>query len=141
MVRKGQLRTTCARAGCSLSHSVLHYHAFGDYCEREGHGEFVRWQRQARGTLKQIVVPVKDDATGQIKVPEPETIGEYVMVMATGDTEARPKGGTEEYRTAWHHAREHAHFKLNEGAHARARRVCGQAVSVREHREGEGGAK
>lgn len=68
--------------------------------EQEGHGEFVRWQRQAQGTLKQIVVPVRDEATKQIKVPEPETFGEYFMVMAVGDTDARPKGGTEEYRTS-----------------------------------------
>ena len=92
---------------------------FGDYCEQEGHGEFVRWQRQTRGTLKQIVVPVIDDDSGQIKVPAPETIGEYVMVMATGDTEARPKGGTAEYRTDWHHARERAHFKLKPREHGR----------------------
>ena len=110
---------------------------FGDYCEQEGHGEFVRWEKQSRGTLAQIVVPVRNEATGQMKVPEPETIGEYMMVMAVGDTEARPKGGTAEYRNAWHHARQQAHFKLKrEAAEARVRRVRGQAASVREHGEG-----
>jgi len=34
---------------------------FGDYCEQEGHGEFVRWEKQSRGTLAQIVVPVRNE--------------------------------------------------------------------------------
>ena len=98
-------------AGGTVKYRMGQVGMFGDYCEREGHGEFIRWQRQLRGTLKHIVVPVRDEATQQIKVPEPETLGEYFMVMAIGDMEARPKGGTEEYHMAWHHAREHAHFK------------------------------
>ena len=41
------------------------------------------------------------------------------MVMAIGDTTARPKGGTAQYRSAWHHATEHAHFKLKPRDHGR----------------------
>ena len=92
---------------------------WGDYCEREGHGKFVDWQRKGSGTLKTVVVPVRDAATGQIKVPDTECIAEYIMVMAIGDTKARPKGGTAAYRTAWHHAKEHAHFKLKRREHGR----------------------
>ena len=33
---------------------------WGDYCEREGHGKFVEWQRKESGTLKKIVVPEKN---------------------------------------------------------------------------------
>jgi len=33
---------------------------WGDYCEREGHGKYVEWQRKASGTLKTVVVPVRD---------------------------------------------------------------------------------
>ena len=52
------------------------------------------------------VVPVVDAVTGQMKVPDAEAVAEYIMVMAIGDTEARPKGGTLEYRSAWHHAKQ-----------------------------------
>ena len=92
---------------------------WGDYCEREGHGEFVKWERKSSGTLRKFVVPVRDAATGQIKVPDAECIAEYIMVMAIGDTKARPKGGTAEYRVAWHHGSEHAHFKLRAREHGR----------------------
>ena len=93
---------------------------WGDYCEREGHGKYVEWQRtKAPGTLKKIVVPVCDASTGQIKVPDAECIAEYIMVMAIGDTKARPKGGTAEYRSVWHHGSEHAHFKLRAREHGR----------------------
>ena len=40
---------------------------WGDYCEREGHGKFVEWERKAAGTLKKIVVPVPEVPTGQVK--------------------------------------------------------------------------
>ena len=43
---------------------------WGEYCEREGHGKFVEWQRKAVGTLKKVVVPVHDAATGQMRVPD-----------------------------------------------------------------------
>ena len=92
---------------------------WGDYCKREGHGTFVEWQRQEKGTLKKILVPVRDASSGQMKVPDPECIAEYVMVMAIGDTKARPKGGTAEYRAAWHHGSQHAHFKLRAREHGR----------------------
>ncbi len=94
---------------------------FGDYCEQEGHGVFVRWQRQPtrrtgrRGTLKQIVVPVRDEATKQIKVPEPETTGEYLMVMAVGDTET-PRTGPwcerSHTHTPDHHSGNHTYMLL-----------------------------
>ena len=61
---------------------------WGDYCECEGHGQFVKWERKASGTLKKVVVPIRDAATGQIKVPDAECIAEYIMVMAIGDTKA-----------------------------------------------------
>ena len=38
--------------------------------------------------IKQEVVPLRDAATGQIKVPDAEAVAEYVMVMAVGDTTA-----------------------------------------------------
>ena len=43
---------------------------WGDYCEREGHGKYVEWLRKETGTLKKIVLPVRDVSTGQIKVPK-----------------------------------------------------------------------
>ena len=92
---------------------------WGDYCKREGHGTFVEWQRQEKGTLNKILVPVRDTSSGKMKVPDPECIAEYVMVMAIGDTKARPKGGTAEYRAAWHHGSQHAHFKLRAREHGR----------------------
>jgi hypothetical protein len=92
---------------------------WGDYCEREGHGEFVEWQQKEKGTLKKVVVPVREASSGQIKVPDAECIAEYIMVMAIGDTKARPKGGTAKYRSGWHHATEHAHFKLRAREHGR----------------------
>eukprot|EP00966_Prymnesium_polylepis_P080219 1858781-Prymnesium_polylepis.1 len=61
---------------------------WGDYCEREGHGKFVEWRRKESGTLKKIVVLMRDPSSGQV-------IAEYIMVMAIGDTKARPTGGTE----------------------------------------------
>ena len=33
---------------------------WGDYCEREGHGEYVKWESKSSGTLKKVVVPVRD---------------------------------------------------------------------------------
>ena len=86
---------------------------WGDYCEREGHGEFVQWERREEGTLKEVVVPLRDPSTGEVKVPDAECIAEYIMVMAIGDTTARPKGGTAEYRAAWHHGRERAHAETH----------------------------
>jgi hypothetical protein len=59
---------------------------WGDYCEREGHGEYVKWESKSSGTLKKVVVPVRDAVTGQVKVPDAECIAEYIMVMAIGDT-------------------------------------------------------
>ena len=50
-------------------------------------GKFVEWERRDRGTLKQVVVPVRNPTTGQIKVPDPECVAVYIMVMAVGDTE------------------------------------------------------
>jgi len=112
---------------------------WGDYCEREGHGKYVEWQRKASGTLKTVVVPVRDaEATGQIKVPDAECIAEYIMVMAIGDTTARPKGGTAAYRSAWHHAQQPK--QLHEAARARTWRVRGHADALREHQKDEGGA-
>jgi hypothetical protein len=67
---------------------------WGEYCEREGHGEYVKWEHKSSGTLRKVVVPVRDAATGHIIVPDTECIAEYIMVMAIGDTKARPKGGT-----------------------------------------------
>ena len=46
---------------------------WGDYCKREGHGTFVEWQRQEKGTLKKILVPVCDASSGQMKVPDPRS--------------------------------------------------------------------
>ena len=92
---------------------------WGDYCEREGHGKFVEWQRKDAGTLKKVVVPVRDAVSGQIKVPDPECIAEYVMVMAVGDTQARPKGGTAAYRASWHHAQQPMQLHLRARKHGR----------------------
>ena len=67
---------------------------FGDYLEREGHGKYVEWVRKRGEGLKKVVVPVIDSTSGQMKVPDAEAVAEYIMVMAIGDMEARPKGGT-----------------------------------------------
>jgi len=69
---------------------------WGDYCERKGHGVYVKWEAESSGTLRKVVVPVGDAATGHFKVPDSECIAEYIMVMVIGDTKARPKGGTAE---------------------------------------------
>ena len=50
------------------------------------------------------MVLVRDRSSAVIKVPDAEAVAEYIMVMAIGDVVARPKGGTLEYRSAWHHA-------------------------------------
>ena len=92
---------------------------WGDYCEREGHGKFVEWQQKATGTLKKIVVPMRDASGGQIKVPDPECIAEYIMVMAIGDTQSRPKGGTAEYRAAWHHSQQPTQLYMKARKHGR----------------------
>eukprot|EP00966_Prymnesium_polylepis_P154605 3570239-Prymnesium_polylepis.1 len=54
------------------------------------------------------------------------------MVIAIGDTKARPKGGTAEYRSASCAAGE---GDLHEGARARARGLRRHAIALREHRE------
>ena len=92
---------------------------WGDYCEREGHGKFVEWQRKESGTLKKVVMPMRDPATGRIKVPDCECIAEYIMVMAIGDTQARPKGGTAAYRKAWHHAQQPVQLHMRAREHGR----------------------
>ena len=92
---------------------------WGDYCEREGHGKFVEWQRKESGTLKKIVVPMRDPSSGQVKVPDAECIAEYIMVMAIGDTKARPKGGTAAYRRAWHHAQQPKQLHMRTREHGR----------------------
>ena len=93
---------------------------FGDYLVREGHGEYVKWQKTSGGGgADKEVVPLCDDTTGQIKVPDAEAVAEYVVVMATGDTTARPKGGTLEYRSAWHHASQPKALYLTEKSHGR----------------------
>ena len=92
---------------------------WGDFCEREGFGKYVEWVQKDSGTLKKEVVPVRDTETGKMKVPVPEVIVEYIMMMATGDTKARPKGGTEEYGCAWHHSLQQAHFQLKPRTHGR----------------------
>ena len=66
----------------------------------------MKWEIKSSDTLKKVVVPVRDAVTGQIKVPDAECIAEYIMVMAIGDTKARPKGGTAKYCAAWHHAQQ-----------------------------------
>ena len=45
---------------------------------REGHGKYVEWTRKETGTLKNVVEPVRDAATGKIKVPDAECIGKIV---------------------------------------------------------------
>ena len=39
--------------------------------------------------------------------------------MAIGDTTARPKGGTAEYRSAWHHAQQPKEFYMKAREHGR----------------------
>ena len=94
---------------------------FGDYLEREGHGTFVQWQKERRsgGRVDNVVVPILDETTQHIKVPDAEAVAEYVMVMAIGDTTARPKGGTLEYRSAWHHGKQPKALYLTEKKHGR----------------------
>ena len=46
---------------------------WGDYCEREGHGKYVEWTRKKTGTLKNVVVPLRDAATGKMKVSDAES--------------------------------------------------------------------
>ena len=54
---------------------------FGDYLVREGHGEYVKWQKTSGGGgADKEVVPLRDDTTGQIKVPDAEAVAEYVVV-------------------------------------------------------------
>ena len=50
---------------------------WGDYCKREGHGTFVEWQRQEKGTLKKILVPVRDASSGQMKVGKKNTLCKF----------------------------------------------------------------
>ena len=71
------------------------------------------------GTLKLVVVPVRDAVSGQIKMADAECIAEYIMVMAIGDTKARPKGGTAAYRRAWHHAQQPKQLHMRTREHGR----------------------
>ena len=102
---------------------------WGDYCEREGHGKYVEWTRKETGTLKNVVEPVRDAATGKIKVPDAECIAEYIMVMVIGDTKAQPKGGTAEYRSASHHAQQPKGFYMK--ARKCARDACVSPYSLK----------
>ena len=52
-------------------------------------------------------------------MPDAECIAEYIMVMAIGDTKARPKGGTAEYRSAWHHAQQPKELYMKAREHGR----------------------
>lgn len=91
---------------------------WGEYCEREGHGKFVDLQRKE-------VVLVRDGSMGPIKVPDAECIAVYIMVMAIGNTNARWKGDTADYRQAWHHAQQPTQLYMK--ARRQSRCICGHA--------------
>ena len=62
--------------------------------------QFAQW---INGTYDVVIMML---GTNDAKMPDAECIAEYIMVMAIGDTTARPKGGTAAYRSAWHHAQQ-----------------------------------
>ena len=66
---------------------------FGDWLERNKYGKYVDWQP---GESEHVLVPV--DVDGTVRVPHDAAVVEYVLAMATGNAQSRPKGYFAEYR-------------------------------------------
>lgn len=70
---------------------------FGDWLEQNNYGPFVKWELTADGeATNKCMLAVERD--GKPRVPTQAAMMEYVLAMATGDVESRPKGGRPEYR-------------------------------------------
>ena len=85
-----QERTILARFGC--------VGLFGDWLEQNVYGAFVEWRigSEPSAATSRVAVPVERD--GAPRIPSEAAVMEYIMAMATGDSESRPKGGRPEYR-------------------------------------------
>ena len=73
----------------------------GDWLEQSGYGAYVKWEVKhgAQGLERDVLVVEKD---GLARIPSTAALMEYVLSMATGDVESRPKGGRPEYRNGPH---------------------------------------
>ena len=70
---------------------------FGDWLEQNCYGVFLEWQvSEGAAGKNRCMVAIERD--GSARVPSEAAVMEYVLVMAVGDVESRPKGGRPEYR-------------------------------------------
>ena len=69
---------------------------FNFWLEQNNYGKYCEWQVKdgARGKERCLVAVDRD---GTPRVPPPAAMQEYVLAMATADSESRPKGGWAEY--------------------------------------------
>ena len=113
---------------------------WGDYCEREGHGKFVEWQHKGLGTLKKVVVPIRDSF--HERADESAGCGVHRRVYH-GDGHRRYEGAAEGWDSlvsTGMASRSAAKAAASAGARVRARVIRGHADALCEHREDEGGA-
>ena len=67
--------------------------AFGHFCDKRGHGSYIKWVPKPTGWA---VEPVR--VSDEIVVPTPVMIMDWILRMVNGDKEVCPKGYNAEYR-------------------------------------------
>ena len=75
---------------------------FGDWLEQNNYGKYIDWK--AGSDASKPRVPFAIELNGAPRIPSKAALMEYVLAMATGDVESRPKGGRPEYRMKDHKA-------------------------------------
>ena len=88
--------------GKSIDARMRRVGLFGYWLEQNGYGKYVEWQMKSwkKKAKARVLVAYERDKTP--RVPSEAAMMEYVLVMATGDTTSRPKGGWAEYHLGEH---------------------------------------
>ena len=89
---------------------MLHVGLFGHWLERNNYGKMLEWHVQKRKAKRPARCMVACERDGSPRIPSEAAMMEYVLAMATGDVESRPKGGWAEYHNG-EHARRGLHGK------------------------------
>ena len=85
----------------TIDERMSHVALFGYWAERNKYGKFVEWSVSHGGRgMERCLIAVERD--GSPRVPSDAAMMEYVLAMATGDVESRPKGGFAEYQKGEH---------------------------------------
>ena len=86
---------------CGVRQRMCRVGLFGEWLRRNNYGIFVEWQVGTSSyAAGRCLVEVARD--GRSRVPSGAAMKEYLLAMATGDAESRPKGGWPEYRSGKH---------------------------------------